>query len=327
MPIILFVAVGVVALVFSVVLINFFGLWLRALTSGAPVGIPTLIAMRLRGIPNSLIVNARITAVRAGIEVSTAQLETHYLAGGSVDQVIRALIAADKAGIKLDFNRCCAIDLATSGSGKTVFDAVRTSVNPRVIDCPGTDSGKGTIDGVAKDGITVRARARVTVRSNLDRFVGGATEETIIARVGEGIVRAIGSKETYKGVLENPQDISKDVLNRGLDAGTAYEILSIDIADVGVGANIGAKLQAEQADADKQVAQAKAEMRRAAAVAVEQEMRAKVVEAEAQVPLAMAEAFRKGNLGIMDYQKIRNISADTEMRTSIASEAGKSPAK
>jgi len=327
MPIILLVAVGVVALVFSVVLINFFGLWLRALTSGAPVGIPTLIAMRLRGIPNSLIVNARITAVRAGIEVSTAQLETHYLAGGSVDQVIRALIAADKAGIKLDFNRCCAIDLATSGSGKTVFDAVRTSVNPRVIDCPGTDSGKGTIDGVAKDGITVRARARVTVRSNLDRFVGGATEETIIARVGEGIVRAIGSKETYKGVLENPQDISKDVLNRGLDAGTAYEILSIDIADVGVGANIGAKLQAEQADADKQVAQAKAEMRRAAAVAVEQEMRAKVVEAEAQVPLAMAEAFRKGNLGIMDYQKIRNISADTEMRTSIASEAGKSPAK
>jgi uncharacterized protein YqfA (UPF0365 family) len=323
MPIFLLIAVGVVGLVFAVVLINFFGLWLRALTSGAPVGIPTLIAMRLRGIPNSLIVNARITAVRAGIEVSTAQLETHYLAGGSVDQVIRALIAADKAGIKLDFNRCCAIDLATSGSGKTVFDAVRTSVNPRVIDCPGTDSGKGTIDGVAKDGITVRARARVTVRSNLDRFVGGATEETIIARVGEGIVRAIGSKETYKGVLENPQDISKDVLNRGLDAGTAYEILSIDIADVGVGTNIGAKLQAEQADADKQVAQAKAEMRRAAAVAAEQEMRAKVVEAEAQVPLAMAEAFRKGNLGIMDYQKIRNVSADTDMRSSIAKDAGK----
>jgi uncharacterized protein YqfA (UPF0365 family) len=323
MPLFLLIAVGVVALLFSVVLINFFGLWLRALTSGAPVGIPTLIAMRLRGIPNSLIVNARITAVRAGIEVSTAQLETHYLAGGSVDQVIRALIAADKAGIKLDFNRCCAIDLATSGSGKTVFDAVRTSVNPRVIDCPGTESGKGTIDGVAKDGITVRARARVTVRSNLDRFVGGATEETIIARVGEGIVRAIGSKETYKGVLENPQDISKDVLNRGLDAGTAYEILSIDIADVGVGTNIGAKLQAEQADADKQVAQAKAEMRRAAAVAAEQEMRAKVVEAEAQVPLAMAEAFRKGNLGIMDYQKIRNVSADTEMRTSIAKDSVK----
>ena len=323
MPIFLLIAVGVVGLVFAVVLINFFGLWLRALTSGAPVGIPTLIAMRLRGIPNSLIVNARITAVRAGIEVSTAQLETHYLAGGSVDQVIRALIAADKAGIKLDFNRCCAIDLATSGSGKTVFDAVRTSVNPRVIDCPGTDSGKGTIDGVAKDGITVRARARVTVRSNLDRFVGGATEETIIARVGEGIVRAIGSKETYKGVLENPQDISKDVLNRGLDAGTAYEILSIDIADVGVGTNIGAKLQAEQADADKQVAQAKAEMRRAAAVAAEQEMRAKVVEPEAQVPLAMAEAFRKGNLGIMDYQKIRNVSADTDMRSSIAKDAGK----
>lgn len=296
MPLFLLIAVGVVALLFTVVLINFFGLWLRALTSGAPVGIPTLIAMRLRGIPNSLIVNARITAVRAGIEVSTAQLETHYLAGGSVDQVIRALIAADKAGIKLDFNRCCAIDLATSGSGKTVFDAVRTSVNPRVIDCPGTESGKGTIDGVAKDGITVRARARVTVRSNLDRFVGGATEETIIARVGEGIVRAIGSKETYKGVLENPQDISKDVLNRGLDAGTAYEILSIDIADVGVGTNIGAKLQAEQADADKQVAQAKAEMRRAAAVAAEQEMRAKVVEAEAQVPSLWQKLFEKGIL-------------------------------
>ncbi|MEY2851387.1 MAG: hypothetical protein RL549_86 [Verrucomicrobiota bacterium] len=327
MPLILLIASGVVALVFGIILLNFFGLWLRALTSGAPVGIPTLIAMRLRGIPNSLIVNARITAVRAGIEVSTAQLETHFLAGGNVDQVIRALIAADKAGIKLDFNRCCAIDLATSGSGKTVFDAVRTSVNPRVIDCPGTASGKSTIDGVAKDGITVRARARVTVRSNLDRFVGGATEETIIARVGEGIVRAIGSKETYKGVLENPQDISKDVLNRGLDAGTAYEILSIDIADVDVGENVGAKLQAEQADADKQVAQAKAEMRRAAAVAAEQEMRAKVVEAEAQVPLAMAEAFRKGNLGILDYQKIRNVSADTEMRSAIAKDSGKTGSK
>ena len=299
----------------------------RALTSGAPVGIPTLIAMRLRGIPNSLIVNARITAVRAGIDVTTAQLETHFLAGGNVDQVIRALIAADKAGIKLDFNRCCAIDLATSGSGKTVFDAVRTSVNPRVIDCPGAASGKSTIDGVAKDGITVRARARVTVRSNLDRFVGGATEETIVARVGEGIVRAIGSKETYKGVLENPQDISKDVLNRGLDAGTAYEILSIDIADVDVGENVGAKLQAEQANADKQVAQAKAEIRRAAAVAAEQEMRAKVVEAEAQVPLAMAEAFRKGNLGILDYQKIRNVSADTEMRSAIAKDSGKTGPK
>jgi uncharacterized protein YqfA (UPF0365 family) len=327
MPLILLIASGVVALVFGIILLNFFGLWLRALTSGAPVGIPTLIAMRLRGIPNSLIVNARITAVRAGIEVSTAQLETHFLAGGNVDQVIRALIAADKAGIKLDFNRCCAIDLATSGSGKTVFDAVRTSVNPRVIDCPGANSGKSTIDGVAKDGITVRARARVTVRSNLDRFVGGATEETIVARVGEGIVRAIGSKETYKGVLENPQDISKDVLNRGLDAGTAYEILSIDIADVDVGENVGAKLQAEQADADKQVAQAKAEMRRAAAVAAEQEMRAKVVEAEAQVPLAMAEAFRKGNLGILDYQKIRNVSADTEMRSAIAKDSGKTGSK
>jgi uncharacterized protein YqfA (UPF0365 family) len=259
--------------------------------------------------------------------VTTEQLETHFLAGGNVNEVIRALIAAKKAGISLDIDRCCAIDLATAGSGKTVFEAVRTSVNPKVIDCPNPASGKMTIDAVAKDGIGLRAKARVTVRTNLDRFVGGATEETIIARVGEGIVTTIGSASTYKDVLENPDRISKTVLSKGLDSGTAFEILSIDIADVDVGENVGARLQADQAEADKRVAQAKAEVRRAAAVAVEQEMkarveemRAKVVEAEAQVPLAMAEAFRNGNLGILDYMKYRNIAADTDMRGAIAKE-------
>jgi uncharacterized protein YqfA (UPF0365 family) len=325
--------IGVVALIVLVLIFNYIGLWLRAWTSGAPVGIMTLVAMRFRGIPSSLIVNARITAVRAGINIDTQQLETHYLAGGNVNEVVRALIAADKAGLKLDFNQACAIDLATTGSGKSVFEAVRTSVNPRVIDCPNPASGKQTIDAVAKDGIGVRVKARVTVRTNLSRFVGGATEETIVARVGEGIVTTIGSSESYKDVLENPDRISKNVLARGLDAGTAFEILSIDIADVDIGDNIGARLQADQAEADKRVAQARAEVRRAAAVAVEQEMtarvaemRAKVVEAEAQVPQAMAEAFRNGNLGIMDYMKIRNVGADTDMRSSIAKE-GSGPAK
>jgi uncharacterized protein YqfA (UPF0365 family) len=239
--------------------------------------------------------------------------------------VVQALIAAQRAGIHLDFNRACAIDLATKGTGKTVLEAVKTSVNPKVIDCPAAISGKTTIDAVAKDGIVIKARARVTVRTNLDRFVGGATEETIIARVGEGIVSTIGSVETYKLVLENPDRISKTVLDKGLDANTAFEILSIDIADVDVGENVGAKLQAEQAEANKLIAQAHAETRRAAAVAVEQEMvarvaemRAHVVEAEAQVPLAMAEAFRNGNLGVMDYYKMKNIAADTGMRDSIA---------
>jgi uncharacterized protein YqfA (UPF0365 family) len=243
-----------------------------------------------------------------------------------VTNVILALIAADKAGIPLDFNRACAIDLATKGTTKTVLEAVRTSINPKVIDCPNPASGKMTIDAVARDGIGVRARARVTVRSNLDRFVGGATEETIIARVGEGIVTSIGSASSYKEVLENPDRISKQVLQKGLDSGTAFEILSVDIADIDIGENVGAKLQQEQAEADKVVAQAKAEMRRAAAVASEQEMkarvqemRAKVVEAEALVPEAMAEAFRKGNLGIMDYMKMKNIQSDTDMRHSIAS--------
>ncbi|MGF1679092.1 MAG: flotillin-like protein FloA [Candidatus Methylacidiphilales bacterium] len=332
--IILYIIGFVVLFVFAIVIFNYFGLWLRAWTSGAPVGIVTLIAMRFRGIPSSLIVNGRITAVRAGINVETQELETHYLAGGNVIEVVRALIAADKAGIELSFNRACAIDLATSGTGKTVYEAVRTSVNPKVIDCPSADSGKQTIDAVAKDGIGVRARARVTVRTNLDRFVGGAMEETIIARVGEGIVTTIGSANTYKDVLENPDKISKTVLERGLDSGTAFEILSIDIADVDVGENIGARLQTDQAEADKKIAQAKAEVRRAAAVATEQEMKArveemkaKVVEAEAQVPLAMAEAFRNGNLGILDYMKIQNVQADTNMRSSIARDTPTDDAK
>lgn len=316
---------GIIGLIFVVILLNFLGLWVRARVANAPVGLFTMVAMRLRGVPVSLIVDNRITAVKAGLTIDTDPLEAHYLAGGDVNHVILALIAADKAGISLDFNRACAIDLATKGTGKTVLEAVRTSINPKVIDCPNPSLGKHTIDGVARDGIAVKARARVTVRSNLDRFVGGATEETIIARVGEGIVSSIGSADSYKVVLENPDTISKTVLQKGLDSGTAFEILSIDIADVDVGENVGAKLQAEQADADKRVAQAKAEVRRAAAVAVEQEMRAKtqeqrakVVEAEAQVPLAMAEAFRSGNLGVMDYMRLKNIESDTQMRGSIA---------
>jgi uncharacterized protein YqfA (UPF0365 family) len=314
----------VVALI-AIVLFNFIGIWVRAWISGAYVSIGTLIAMRLRGVPVAQIVQARITAVKAGLLIDSDPLEAHYLAGGNVNQVILALIAAEKAGIALNFDHARAIDLATKGTGKTVLDAVKTSINPRVIDCPNPASGKTTIDGVAKDGIGVKARARVTVRTNLKQFVGGATEETIIARVGEGIVSAIGSADSYKLVLENPDRISKTVLTKGLDSGTAFEILSIDIADVDIGENIGAKLQTEQADADKRVAQAKAEVRRAAAVAAEQEMRArtqemraKVVEAEAQVPLAMAEAFRSGNIGIMDYMRMKNIESDTQMRGSIA---------
>ncbi|MEZ7843626.1 MAG: flotillin-like protein FloA [Opitutales bacterium] len=312
-------------LVLVLVIATFFMTWLRAKLSGATVGFPTLIAMRLRRVPASLIVDARITAVKAGIEVSANDLEAHYLAEGNVIQTVQAIIAADKANISLDWQRACAIDLATKGTGKSVLEAVRTSINPKVIECPAADSGRATIDGVAKDGIQVKARARVTVRSNLDNYVGSALEETIIARVGEGIVTTIGSADSYKSVLESPDSISKVVLERGLDVGTAFEILSIDIADVDVGENIGAKLQESQAEADKNVAQAKAEMRRAAAVALEQEMkakveemRAKVVEAEAEVPLALAEAFRSGNLGVMDYYKMNNIKADTDMRDSIS---------
>ncbi len=319
------IGAAVLGLILVAIFFNFFGIWLRARVANAPVSIFTMIAMRLRGVPVAPIVDARITALKAGIELATDPLEAHYLAGGNVQQVILALIAAKKAGIVLDFDRACAIDLATKGTGKTVLEAVRTSINPKVIDCPNPALGRASIDGVAKDGIGVKVKARVTVRSHLDRFVGGATEETIIARVGEGIVSAIGTADSYKDVLENPDRISKTVLERGLDSNTAFEILSIDIADVDVGDNIGAKLQAEQAEADKRVAQARAEVRRAAAVAAEQEMRArtqemraKVVEAEAQVPLAMAEAFRAGNLGIMDYLRMKNVESDTQMRNSIA---------
>jgi uncharacterized protein YqfA (UPF0365 family) len=315
---------GVILLVGALLLINFFSVWLRALFSGARVSYTELIALRLRNVPVGMLVNVRITAIKSGLPLSIDDLSTHYLAGGSIDMVVQALIAARKANIRLEFDRACAIDLATKGTGKNVIEAVKTSVNPRVIDCPSSSVGKGTIDAVAKDGIVIKAKARVTVRTNLDRFVGGATEETIVARVGEGIVSTIGSSDSYKDVLENPDRISKTVLGKSLDSNTAFEILSIDIADVDVGGNVGAKLQAEQADANKLIAQAQAEVRRAAAVATEQEMvarveemRARVVEAEAQVPLAIAEAFRSGNLGVMDYYRLRNIQADTSMRDSI----------
>ena len=317
------VGIAVIALfafILCLVVFRFFNFWLRARLANAPVGLFKMFGMSLRKVPVGLIVDNRITAVKAGLEIPTDPLEAHYLAGGDVGHVILALIAADKAGISLDFNRACAIDLATKGTGKTVLEAVRTSINPKVIDCPNVAMGRSTIDGVAQDGIGVKVKARVTVRSHLDRFVGGATEETIIARVGEGIVSSIGSAASYKDVLENPDRISKTVLAKGLDSGTAFEILSIDIADVDVGENIGAKLQIDQANADKQIAQAKAEERRAMAVAHEQEMRARVVEAEAEVPRAMAEAFRTGNLGIMDYQRIKNIQADSSMREAIANQ-------
>lgn len=313
----------VVGLVVTLVILSFFTTWLKALLAKAPVGFPTLLAMRLRGVPVGLIVDARVTAVKASLPLNTDQLEAHYLAEGNVVQTVQAIIAAAKANIELSWDRACAIDLATRGTTKSVLEAVRTSINPKVIDC--VIEGRETIDGVAKDGIQVKVRARVTVRSNLDRYVGSAQEETVIARVGESIVSTIGSSENYKIVLENPNAITEKVLDRGLDQGTAFEILSIDIADVDLGENRGAALRSSQAAADKEVAQAQAEIRRAAAVALEQENRAKVeemqaklVEAEAQVPMAMAEAFRNGNLGIMDYYKMRNVEADTEMRSSIS---------
>lgn len=322
---IFFVGLVIIALVVIGVVFSFFNVWLRAWLAGAYVSIPNLIAMRLRKVPYGFIVDCRITAAKAGIELSVDELEAHYLAEGNLSQTVQALIAADKAGIELSFARACAIDLATKGTGKTVIEAVHTSVNPKVIDCPKSAQGKSTIDGVAKDGIQVKVRARVTVRTNLDRFVGGAQEDTIIARVGEGIVATIGSAETYKQVLETPDQISKVVLNRGLDVGTAYEILSIDIADIDIGENVGAKLQVSQAEANKNMAQAQAEIRRASAVALEQEMKArveemqaKVVEAQSEVPLALAEAFRKGQLGVFDYYKLENIKADTDMRQGLA---------
>ncbi|WOO42471.1 flotillin-like protein FloA [Rubellicoccus peritrichatus] len=321
-----YIILGIILLVVVILVLSFLSVWLKAMSSGAPVSMSNLIYMRyLRKLPYSLIVDARIMAVKAGIDLSVNELETHFMAGGDIIQTVQAIINAQKAGIELEWNKACAIDLATKGTNKSVLEAVRTSINPKVIDCPNPESGKATIDGVAKDGIQVKARARVTVRSNLEHYVGSAQEETIIARVGEGIVTTIGSSDTYKWVLENPDSISKNVLNRGLDTGTAFEIISIDIADVDVGDNIGAKLQEHQAVANKNMAQAQAEIRRAAAVALEQEMKAKVeemqakvVEAEAQVPLAFAEALRTGKLGAMDYYRLQNIEADTKMRTNIA---------
>jgi len=310
------IAVGVLSFL-GVVLFLYLvpvGLWIAAWSSGAPVGIFTLIAMRLRRVVPGDIVNPRISAIKAGLDLTTDDLESHYLAGGNVKAVVNALISARKANIDLDFNKAAAIDLA----GRNVFEAVQTSVNPRVIQTP-------KVSAVASDGIQLIVISRVTVRTNIDRLVGGAGEETILARVGEGIVTTIGSASDHKKVLENPDTISKTVLEKGLDVGTAFEILSIDIADVDVGQNIGAKLQTEQAEADKQIAQARAESRRAMAVAEEQEMsarvqdmRAKVVEAEAEVPRAMAEALRSGNLGVMDYINLKNVEADTQMRTNIA---------
>ena len=322
---VIYAILGIALFVMVLIVATFANIWIRAWTSGASVKFSELIALRLRRVPVGMIVDSRITAVKSGLPVTIDDLSTHYLSGGNVEMVVLALIAAKKAGIHLEFDRACAIDLATKGTGKTVLEAVKTSVNPKVIDCPAPSSGKITIDAVAKDGIVIRARARVTVRTNLERFVGGATEETIIARVGEGIVSTIGSAASYKDVLENPDRISKTVLDKALDSNTAFEILSIDIADVDVGENVGAKLQAEQAEANKLIAQAHAEVRRAAAVATEQEMvarvsemRARVVEAEAQIPLAMAEAFRAGHLGVMDYYKMKNVQADTSMRENIA---------
>jgi len=308
-----------VAAVIIVVLIIFFyfipiNLWITAQFSNVKVGLLELVFMRIRKVPPNIIVNSMITATKAGLTVSTSELETHYLAGGNVPNVIKALISADKANIDLSFKQATAIDLA----GRDVFEAVQISVNPKVITTP-------KVAAVAADGIQLIAVARVTVRANIQQLVGGAGEDTILARVGEGIVTSIGSAKTHKDVLENPDKISKLVLQRGLDAGTAFEILSIDIADVDVGANIGAKLQTDQASADLKVAEAKAEERRAMAVALEQEnkakaqeARAKVIEAEAEVPIAMAEAFRSGNLGVMDYYKMENIQADTGMRESIS---------
>ena len=282
-------------------------LWIAAWASGAYVGLFTLVAMRLRRVPPATMITARISAAKAGLSISLDELEAHFLAGGDVVRVVNAMISADKANIPLTFKRAAAIDLA----GRDVLEAVQMSVLPKVIETP-------RIIAVARDGIQLVCLARVTVRTNIDRLVGGAGEETIIARVGEGMVSTIGSADNHKSVLENPDNISKHILAKGLDAGTAFEILSIDIADVDVGENIGAKLQIDQANADKQIAQAKAEERRAMAVAKEQEMQAKVVEAEAEVPLAMAEAFRGGQLGIMDYYRMQNLQADTGMRKNIA---------
>ncbi|MBC24388.1 MAG: hypothetical protein CMJ32_10800 [Phycisphaerae bacterium] len=311
---------GLFGLIVLLVLGQYLGLWLQAMLSGAPVGLLDLVMMRFRKVRPDVVVLNRIAAKKAGLDIPTNLLEAHFLAGGNVSRVTRAMIAADKAKIDLPWERATAIDLA----GRDILDAVKTSVDPKVIDCPSAQSGKQTIDAVAQDGIQLRGKARVTVRTNISRLVGGATEETIIARVGEGIISTIGSAASHKAVLENPDAISKTVLSKGLDSGTTFEILSIDIADVDVGDNIGAHLQTDQAEADTKRYQAEAEKRRALAVAQEaeyqaeaQKNRALVILAEAEVPKAMADAFRKGNMGIMDYYRMQNVIADTSMRDAI----------
>ena len=315
-------AVAVFVIIFLIMIGNFISLWFQAFVSGTPIPLFNIIGIKLRKIPAQVIVNARINLFRAGLkDISVGDLETHYLAGGHVPNVVEALIAADKANIALDWRQATAIDLA----GRNIKDAVQTSVNPRVIDCP----SHGYSTGVAKDGIQLNCRARVTVRTSISQLVGGATEETIIARVGEGIVSAIGGSDTHKLVLESPQRISKLVLEKGLDSSTAFTILSIDIVEINLGENIGAKLRTDQAESDIRIAKAEAEKRRAMAVAIEQEniakvrdMEAKLVEAQAAVPFAMAEAFKAGRLGVMDYQRIQNIQSDTEMRSALARPEG-----
>jgi len=323
---------GLVIIGFVIIFLHFLGVWIRALMSGAKVTLGQLIGMKLRRVPPALIVDARIRLIKAGLSLETDPLEAHYLAGGDVISVVNALIAADKANMQLSFQRAAAIDLA----GRDVLDAVRTSVNPKVIDCPDPKKGStGMLDAVAKDGIRLLVKARVTVRANLERLVGGAGEDTIIARVGQGIVSAIGSSPSYKDVLENPDQISRRVLSSGLDAQTGFEIVSIDIADISVAgmseaANVGALLETERAEADKKMRQAEAEGRRAMAVAQEQEMharvqemQAKVVEAQAEVPRAISQALREGHIGVMDLYRLQNVEADTAMRKSIAGDTKK----
>jgi uncharacterized protein YqfA (UPF0365 family) len=318
----MFFAIAAALLIFLFVFLRYANLWVRSILTNAGVGLLDMVGMSLRRVSPATIVNARINLVQARIsDIDKQDLEAHFLAGGNVPRVVRSLIAADRAKIPLDFETAAGIDLA----GRDLLDAVRTYVTPKVIDCPNPASGKTEVAAIAKDGIQVLAKARVTVRTNLNRLVGGAGEETIIARVGEAIVSTIGSKASHKAVLENPDEITKTVLGSGLDAGTAFEIVSVDIADVDIGSNIGARLQADQAEADKRVAQALAEKRRAMAVAAEQEFKASVVEnrakvvlAEVEVPKAMADALRSGNLGVMDLQRLQNIQSDTKMRTGIA---------
>ena len=320
---ILIILLAIICLIFFIIIGKYVKLWFQAFVSGTPISLFNIIGMSLRKIPPRIIVSARINSYKAGLKgISVADLETHYLAGGHILDVVRAMIASDKANIPLDWRQATAIDLA----GRDILDAVRTSVNPKVIDCP-SDNINMYITAVAKDGVQLLCRARVTVRTNIKQLVGGATEETVIARVGEGIVNAIGASDTHAHVLEAPQMITELVLNKGLDAQTAFEILSIDIADISVGENIGAKLRIDRAEADKQIAQAKAEERRAMAVAAEREniarvteMRSRVVEAEAQIPKAIAMAFQSGHLGVMDYYRLNNIQSDTKMRKALAGE-------